>query len=80
MKSGRRCPACRVRKCRGSIIDGETCGVPSCGIAHPRVLRWHRFTDETVALCANHAALAGRRPIEWQAFQAEAGEIELLSA
>jgi hypothetical protein len=62
------CPACRVRKCRGAGIDGERCSVPGCAVDHPRVLRWHRFTDRTVALCANHEALAGRRPLSWSTY------------
>ena len=70
--TGTRCTACRVRKCRGTLIDGETCGITGCGIDHPRVLRWHRFSDTTIALCANHSALAGRRPLQWSAFKAQA--------
>jgi hypothetical protein len=65
------CVGCRVRRTRGAGIDGERCCVPSCGIDQPRVLRWHRFTDETVALCANHSALAGRRPLTSAKFLAE---------
>jgi hypothetical protein len=78
VQSGRRCAACRTRKCRGALIDGEACGV--CGIDLPRVLRWHRFTDATVALCANHEALAGRRPTSWALFRDQASAAELLSA
>jgi hypothetical protein len=32
-----------------------------CGIADARVLRRHRLKDGLVVLCANHAAIAGRR-------------------
>lgn len=74
--SGSMCNPCRVRKNRGALIDGERCAVPSCGIALPRVLRWQRFGGETVALCANHAALVGRREIGFEAFIAEASEHE----
>jgi hypothetical protein len=34
-----------------------------CGIADVRVLRRHRLRDGLVVLCANHAAIAGRRSI-----------------
>jgi hypothetical protein len=34
-----------------------------CGIADVRVLRRHRLKDGIVVLCANHAAIAGRRSI-----------------
>jgi hypothetical protein len=78
VQSGRKCAACRTRKCRGATIDGEACGI--CGLRLPRLLRWHRFTDATVALCANHDALAGRRPISWDAYRAQAGAIELMTA
>jgi hypothetical protein len=70
--SGKVCSGCRVRKCRGASVDGLACRI--CGIALPRVLRLQRFGDELVPLCANHAALAGRRPLTWQAFEAEALE------
>jgi hypothetical protein len=72
------CGPCRVRKCRGALIDGEACRV--CGIDQPRMLRWHRFEDETVALCANHDALAGRQAITLDAFLAEASAYPLLRA
>jgi hypothetical protein len=78
VQSGRRCPACRVRKCRGALIDGEACRV--CGIDQPRMLRWHRFTDDTVALCGSHDALAGRQAITVAAFLAEASAYPLRRA
>lgn len=71
------CPTCRTRKHRGALITGECCAVQGCGIDSPRVLRWHRFADDTLPLCANHEALAGRRSINWAAFHAEALEHEL---
>jgi hypothetical protein len=77
VQSGRRCPGCRIRKCRGSAFSGHACGIVGCGVDSPRVLRWHRFVDATVPLCANHSALAGRRPISWTVFMAEALEHDL---
>jgi hypothetical protein len=77
LKKGRRCSACRVRKCRGAVIDGETCCVPDCGVDHPRALRWHRFTDGTRALFANHHAIAGRNPIAWSDFLVHAIDADL---
>jgi hypothetical protein len=74
LTSGFWCTACRLRKCRGSIVTGEACAVHGCGVDSPRVLRWHRFTDDTRALCANHDALAGRRALTWAVFEAEAIE------
>ena len=69
--SGRVCTGCRVRKCRGGVVEGLACRI--CGITLARVLRLQRFVDEPeVPLCANHAALAGRRPLTWQAFEREA--------
>jgi len=48
--------------------------VPSCGIAFSRVLRLVAFGAESVPLCANHAALSGRRGLTLEAFLAEADE------
>lgn len=79
--TGTRCVKCRVQKCRGLGVEGLACRV--CGIALARVLKLVRFIDEPeVPLCANHAALAGRRPLTWQAFEAEAAqrEVELTPA
>jgi hypothetical protein len=45
-----------VRKCRGHFPEGP-CGV--CGTSDLRVLVRHRLGS----LCANHAAVAGRREI-----------------
>jgi hypothetical protein len=69
---GSLCNACSQRRLRGALIDGERCAVPSCALALPRVLRWHRFGEHEVALCANHDALIGRRPLSLEAFLAEA--------
>jgi hypothetical protein len=74
--SGKVCTGCRVRKCRGADVDGRACAVPSCRIALARVLRLIPFGDELVPLCANHAALAGRRGLTLDEFLAEAAERE----
>lgn len=72
VKGGKVCSGCRVRKHRGSAVAGGCCQAPECYIAHPRVLRRVRFRDgATVVLCANHAALAGRRPLDADAFLGE---------
>lgn len=69
---GKHCPGCRVRKCRRSGVAGGACRVPGCAVTHPRMLRRQRFADATAAvLCANHAALVGRRTITLDAFLAE---------
>lgn len=73
--TGTRCVKCRVQKCRGLDVEGLECRV--CGIGLARVLKLVRFIDEPeVPLCANHAALAGKRPLTWQQFEAEAAERE----
>jgi hypothetical protein len=77
VQGGVRCVGCRLRKCRGTLIEGQTCGILGCGIDHPRVLRWHRFSDATIALCANHDALAGRAPTTWVAFRDQAAAADL---
>jgi hypothetical protein len=76
--NGSRCVRCRVRKCRGTDVEGRACTVPSCGITFSRVLRLVAFgtPPELVPLCANHAALAGRRGLTLEAFLAEAAERE----
>ena len=76
--SGTRCIRCRVRKCRGTEVEGMACAVPSCGITFSRVLRLVAFGEppELVPLCGNHAALAGRRGLSFEAFLAEAAERE----
>lgn len=71
------CTACRLRKHRGAVVLGACCGVHGCGVDSPRMLRRHRFADQTVVLCANHDALAGRRPIDWAVYHAEAIEHDL---
>jgi hypothetical protein len=68
LTAGRVCGACRLRKCRGSTVEGAACRVPGCDAADPRVLRRHRFDEGVRVLCANHDALAGRRPRGWAAF------------
>lgn len=40
------------------------------------MLRRHRFTDGTRVICANHAAVAGRRSLDWRAFLAELGDAQ----
>jgi hypothetical protein len=35
------------------------------------MLRRHRFADGVVVVCANHSAVAGRRPLTWQDFEHE---------
>ena len=77
--NGTRCVRCRVRRSRGTEVEGRACAVPSCGIAFSRVLRLVAFGDppSLVPLCANHAALAGRRGLSLEAFLAEAAEREV---
>jgi hypothetical protein len=36
-----------------------------------RTLRRHRFTDGVAILCANHDAIAGRRPRDFESFVRE---------
>ena len=55
-----RCPACYRRAQRGHAV-AKPCAV--CGIADLRVLRRHKLRDGFVVLCANHAAIAGRRTL-----------------
>src|SRR5262245_35987460 len=73
---GGRCIKCRVQKSRGLEVDGLACRIGSCGIALARVLKLVRFGDDLVPLCANHAALAGKRGLSWQQFEAEAEQRE----
>ena len=54
------CPACYRRAQRGHAV-AKPCAV--CGIADLRVLRRHKLRDGFVVLCANHAAIAGRRSL-----------------
>lgn len=79
---GRTCVKCRVQKSRGREVDGLACRIGACGIALARVLKLVRFGDELVPLCANHAALAGKRGLTWEQFEAEAAqrEVELTPA
>lgn len=55
-----RCPACYRRLARGHALAGP-CAV--CGIGDLRVLRRHALRSGVVVLCANHAAMAGRRSL-----------------
>lgn len=64
---GRVCAGCRVRKCRGTELEGSC----FCGHADRRVLRWHEFLDQRAVVCANHSAIAGRRPLTYEELQAE---------
>ena len=68
---GRTCGACRIRDCRGSIVEGAACRAPECDESDPRVLRRHRFTDGIAILCANHDAIAGRKPRDFGSFVRE---------
>lgn len=77
LAKGRTCIKCRVQKHRGVEVDGLACRIGTCGIALARVLKLVRFSDELVPLCANHAALAGKRGLSWQQFEAEAAEREV---
>lgn len=54
---------------RGTELDGEVCRV--CPVEDPRMLRWRTFTDGRQVLCANHAALSGRRALSFDEFLAE---------
>lgn len=74
--TGSRCVRCRVQKSRGRDVEGLACRL--CGIGLARVLRLVAFgDDDLVPLCANHAALAGRRGLTWPEFEAEAREREV---
>jgi hypothetical protein len=53
-----KCWACYFRDYRGHALSGP-CSV--CGEADRRVLRRHKLADVDTVLCANHAAIAGRR-------------------
>jgi hypothetical protein len=60
--------ACAIRLSRGTLL-GPSCA--ACNTTDPRVLRLVRLADGKVTLCANHAAIAGRRPITIDALRAE---------
>lgn len=62
------CSACYQRARRGHDHDGA-CSV--CGLADARVLRRHQLADGWTTLCANDAALAGRRPLSLHQLRAE---------
>lgn len=68
IREGRTCGACRLRKCRGSTVEGAACRAPGCSVDDPRMLRRHRFADGVRIVCANHSAIVGRRPLVWAAF------------
>lgn len=57
---GGQCSGCYQRRRRGHEAPGP-CRV--CGEADPRVLKRHRLAEGMLSLCANHSAVAGRRPI-----------------
>ena len=42
-----------------------------CGIADRRLLRRHKLAEGWAVLCANHAAIAGRRVLSLDALRAE---------
>lgn len=65
------CCACYLREHRGHTVDGD-CAV--CGVSDVRMLRRHRLGEdgeEMVSLCANHAAVAGRRKMTLRQLIAE---------
>lgn len=67
------CPGCAVRKCRGHLPEGP-CGV--CGMSDVRVLVRHRLGT----LCANHAAVAGRREMAIEELRRECSPSFLIEA
>jgi hypothetical protein len=71
ISKGRTCIGCRVRRCRGAVVEGACCRAPDCGIADERMLRRHRFVDGVAIVCANHSAVAGRRELTWADFETE---------
>lgn len=62
------CFACYLRAYRGHVADGACA---ACGLEDRRVLRRHRLADGLATLCANHAAIAGRRTLTLEALRAE---------
>lgn len=70
-KLNRRCQSCRLRRCRGASVAGAVCRAPCCAVSDPRMLRRHKFVDGVVVVCANHSAVAGRRPLTWPEFERE---------
>ena len=64
------CIACYLRQRRGSEFTIDAC-CQVCSTADKRVLRWHRLAGGFAVLCANHAAIAGRRALELDALRAE---------
>jgi len=65
------CIACYLRQRRGSAFTVDAC-CQVCRTADKRVLRWHRLAGGAlVVLCANHAAIAGRRELPIEELRAE---------
>jgi hypothetical protein len=64
----RECVACYLRRTRGHEVSGP-CAV--CGLSDRRVLRRHVLTDGPVTLCANDAAIAGRRALSLEELELE---------
>ncbi len=62
------CFACYQRQRRGHQLAGP-CAI--CGLEDKRLLRRHQLADGLVVLCANHAALAGRRQLSLDELAAE---------
>lgn len=62
------CFACYQRARRGHVAS-SACAV--CATADRRVLRRHQLVDGWTVLCANHAAVAGRRSISLLELRAE---------
>lgn len=69
------CRWCHDTAHLAEAFAGEACAL--CGTRHPRALRQHQFADRAVVLCANHAALAGRRDLTWRRFRDEAKRTSL---
>lgn len=62
------CYRCYLRSWRGHQTEGP-CRV--CGLEDVRMLRRQTLGDGMAVLCANHAAVAGRRPITLAELAAE---------
>lgn len=62
------CAGCYLRAWRGDTLGSE-CQI--CHLRDQRVLRRVKLAASTSTLCANHAAIAGRRAITLTALRAE---------
>lgn len=63
------CSACYQRTRRGHHVAESACRV--CGAADRRTLRRHKLAEGIVTLCANDAAVAGRRTLTLEQLRAE---------